>query len=179
MKSYRVVRYAIYLLIALFILILNKGCLNHLNLLVGLSMLFLSIDDFLGKIIKKELSNEKVKIVDDLLVFTLGVIVLFLKVNTQFSVICIIWAVWTILREEWEIREKVFNKETHKIVAILSLIESIVVIAFSITLIFNLSVHHAKIHVIILGIEYILVVLFPLLNGLLVKNNQNKDEKEA
>ena len=69
---------------------------------------------------------------------------------------------------------------THKRPAFISFIESVVVIILSIEMIVDPVEHHAHIHIILLGIELILEVIFPIFYGFLDKQIEKKlSAKEA
>ena len=85
----------------------------------------------------------------------------------------IIWGTWSILREGDEITECVVRM-THKRPAFISFIESVVVIILSIEMIVDPVEHHAHIHIILLGIELILEVIFPIFYGFLDKQIEKK-----
>ena len=101
------------------------------------------------------------------------IILLFLKdeVSSQdYQSICIIWAVWSILRESREIEEAVI-KMCKRIPVFLDLMESIVCIVFSILLIINPNEHHALIHIYLLSVELFTICLFPLLGDIYAKRH--------
>ena len=57
------------------------------------------------------------------------------------------------------------------------MIESIVVIVFSVLMIAHPTEHHAHTHIYLLGIELLLEVIFPQLYGLWYKKHPNKLEE--
>lgn len=87
-------------------------------------------------------------------------LIVFIK---EYSTICVVWAVWSILRESLEIREIVAG-ELHPVLAVISGIESIAVIVLSITLMMEPGEHHAMIHTYFLCLELILNASIPILN---------------
>ncbi len=111
----------------------------------------------------------------------LGVVTLaFISTNVVdddgYKTICVIWAVWAILREAGEIREAIeLFKEKEP--AVLSVIESLVVLYFSVTLLMEPGEHHAMIHLYLLFVELVTAVLFPALRQLYCKYFK-KEEKE-
>ena len=60
--------------------------------------------------------------------------------------------------------EKAIEKSNSLVLSIVNIIESIVVIVFSVMLIFSPTEHHAHFHIILLGIELILEVVFPVID---------------
>ena len=98
------------------------------------------------------------------------------QVNDDLVKVCVIWGTWSILREAFEFAE---NSESlmHKGPGLCSMIESIVVIVLSITMIAHPSEHHAHVHIFLLGIELILEVVFPLLYLLWYRKHPKHSEE--
>ena len=96
------------------------------------------------------------------------------------STICIIWAVWAILREADEIAEY-YELFKERIPCLLGFAESVVAIVFSITLIIEPGEHHAMIHMYLLIVELLSAVIFPQLRCVYVKYivKNKKHEKES
>ncbi|MDE7301134.1 MAG: hypothetical protein K2N47_03095, partial [Clostridia bacterium] len=87
--------------------------------------------------------------------------------ESPYPVVCVAWATWSILRETRElveITEEFKERPTilGKVVSILSVLESLTVIAFSITMIIEPGEHHAMIHMYLLAVELATKVLFPI-----------------
>ena len=176
MKTYRIIKAATFLLFAVIVLILNSFFLEHLSLLVGLAMIILSIEGLVYVLfIRKE--YEYTKISHNVLCLLLGIVTLFLNKEANFVTVCAIWAVWSIIREEWELSEEVFNKNANKVLAALSLVESAVVIVFSILMIINSTHHHAHVHIYLLSIEFFMVSFIIVAEDILDVLTENKKEK--
>lgn len=102
--------------------------------------------------------------------FFLGVIDLVLGIvllvcNLPYETVCVIWACWSICRESFEIFE-IINELEHLLPRILSGVESIAVIVFSIMLILEPGEHHAMIHIYLLLVELVFNPLIPLIDEL-------------
>ena len=80
----------------------------------------------------------------------------------EYATVCVVWAVWSVLRESVELKEIVAG-ELHPVLAIVSSVESIAVIALSIMLIREPGLHHAMIHTYLLCVELILTATIPIL----------------
>ena len=109
----------------------------------------------------------------------LGLVELILGITTiimpfeDYSHVCIIWATWSIIRESYEIKELV--TEIRSITwTLISGLESIAVIIFSIMLIAEPTAHHAMIHIYLLLAELILSPLVPLLDEVMEKRKEQK-----
>ena len=169
MKIYKIIKFIFYMLLGLLVLIFNESLTDYIPLFVGSIMILYGVEDTILKLFLKEFREDITKSVDNLLIIMLGVILFFLNEEEHFVSVCIIWATWSILREEWEIKEKAIEKSNSLVISIVNIIESIVVIVFSIMLIFNPTEHHAHVHIYLLGIELMLEVIFPLLDELFSK----------
>lgn len=91
----------------------------------------------------------------------LGLVILFLV--SDYASICLVWAIWSILRESHEIEEliiKILSKQTSMSLFIFSFIESIISIGFSISLIVHPNQEHALIHVILLNVELFTTAIY-------------------
>ena len=165
MKTYKIIKTIIYILAGILILIFNHQALNHLSLVVGGAVLAYGFDGIIMCIIKKDYLGEKPLILASVNLL-IGLAILLVK--DEISTICIIWAVWSILREGVELTE-CLHKIAHKKPGFINMAESIVVIIFSFTMILNPTLHHAHTHIIILGIELILEIFFPQMDAFYAK----------
>ena len=90
----------------------------------------------------------------------------------DFTSVCIIWAVWSISRESFEIYE-ITSGIVRGPAAVISGIESIIAIIFSVMLLINPTEHHAKIHIYLLIVEFLVTAFSPVVSEL-VYNFKNK-----
>lgn len=141
--------------------------LDHLKFFIGALMVAYGLDE-----IAFEAYCHKLHFIHEHKTY-LGIIELVLGVTTlilnlDYEAVCIIWATWSILRESYEIKE--IACELKNIAPkIISGVESIVVIIFSILLIIEPGEHHAMIHLYLLLAELVIAPLTPLLDELLAK----------
>lgn len=98
----------------------------------------------------------------------------------EYATVCVIWAVWSILRESVELKE-IVDGELHVSLAAISGIESVAVIVLSVMLITEPGHHHAMIHAYLLCAELILTAWVPILNHYVFKKHgeHEKEEKPA
>ena len=164
MKTYQYIKFFIFLTLGTLILIFNETLIGYIPHLVGSIMLLYGIEDSIVKLCLKEINEDIGKAIDNLLIIMLGIILFFLTDPSKFTIVCIIWSTWSILREEWEIKEKAIEKSNSLVLSIVNIIESIVVIVFAVMLIFSPTEHHAHFHIILLGIALILEVIFPVID---------------
>ena len=177
MKKYQIIKTIAFIIFGILVLVFCNTLTNNAYFLVGGLMLMYGIEDIIVKIVEKEFTRDVPKVANDFLIILLGVITLFLGSEEHFKSFCIIWATWAILREAWEVEEVLLHLK-NKVIAIISIIESIVVIYICVTFIFEPSIEHVHIHVIVLGIELMLEVLFPLFSELLDHKKEEPIKEE-
>lgn len=95
----------------------------------------------------------------------------------DLEVVCVIWATWSILREAFEVKEIVTELKCIT-PRVLSGIESITVIVFSVLLILEPGEHHALIHLYLLCVELLFFPLTPLLDELILKYKKKEKAQE-
>ena len=101
-------------------------------------------------------------------------VLIFVK---EYATVCVIWAVWSILRESLELRE-IVEGELHPALAVVSGLESVAVIVLSVMLITEPGHHHALIHAYLLCVELVLTSAVPLLNHYVFKKHGEHEKKE-
>lgn len=167
MKFYHYIKLVIFIAFATLIFVYNKELLEYLHYLVSSLMIAFGVENIIVKIIK-----DKKKCFKDLW-FAYGFAELLIGLVMIISIrdytsICVIWGVWSILREAIELHE-IASGELKGIPAILSGVESIVAIVFSIMLIMEPGEHHAHVHVYLLIPELLVSGFVPVLDELLDK----------
>lgn len=178
MRVWKNIKFILYIAIAICILLFRETLLEEIRWVVGPLIVLYALESIIISVVSK---SEKLEFLEDLKFYSslveliLAGIILF--VETDYETVCIIWAVWSILRENGELKE-CFELLKHKIPAGLSLIESLVSIYFSIGLILTPTEHHANLHLYLLSIELISAVLFPVLRAVYANKFLAKQENE-
>ena len=155
----------------------------YLAYLVASLMFAYSIFDIVDMAEKKKVFGAHTKLFDCIIQIIFGILILAtFKGPTPeegYEAICIIWAVWSICREGEELAEDMERFKEH-IPAYLNVIESIIVLVLSFMLIAHPHPEHAVSHIILLGFELILGVLFPHIDYFFIKKHEIKKlaEKE-
>ena len=164
MKPFGIIKTILYLIGGIAVLALNETIMGHhyyVGIVVGIVILSYAIDVMIiGVISRNILTRVGIYTVTT---HVLLAVVLFLVRDTLVTV-CLVWAVWTILREGNEISEgihRIMNKKS----GFINILESVIIIMFSFAMILEPTEHHAHVHIIILGIELILEALFPFINN--------------
>lgn len=171
MKIYRLIKMIVLVAAGVLLFVFGKQLMDNegaiLNGVVGSVIAFYGIEGILIPIITKKIKQERIRIMSGVVDVLLAVIMIFLlEGNTyELRIMCVLWSLWSIMRESEEIFEKSFDHiKKHPITSIINLVESVVVIGFSVLLIVAKDteqlLEHAYAHVILLGIELIIEVLW-------------------
>ena len=174
--KYLIVKQCVFAVLAVLVFVFRAIHIQYLRYFVGGLMLFYGLEEQLFEIIYSR-SNllKKGKVYLGLSEIILGIVTLAVEID--YDSVCIIWAVWSILRESYEIKE-IFADLNFLVPRLLSGVESIAVIVFSILLIINPAEHHAMIHLYLLLVELILTPFVPLLDELLEKKKHSGSQFE-
>ena len=162
-----------------------------INGLVGAIIAIYGLEGILLPIFTKKIKAERVEMLNGAINVLIAVIMIFLLEGHPYElrIVCVLWCVWSIMREGVEIYEKVIEGlRNHPITSTINLAESIIVIVFSIMLITAKDAHelehHAHAHVILLGIELIIEVIWVYVGEFearclrRIRRRRHKEEKE-
>ncbi|MCR5462069.1 MAG: hypothetical protein K6E87_03270 [bacterium] len=183
-KSLKAAKFILFVIWGILIFIFKDKIAEHseehfyLAALVASLMFAYSIFDFIDMLEKKKTLAAHTKLFDCIIQVVFGIIILAdSAIRENYATICIIWAVWSICREGEELAEDLERFKEH-IPAYLNVIESIIVLVLSFMLIANPHPEHAKLHLILLGFELILGVVFPHVDYLFIKRHARKELAE-
>ncbi len=170
--KYNLIKLGLYVVLAVLIFIFKEQLIEHLKFFIGGLMFLYAVEEILFIIIHHIhhiLHEDKVYL--GFIELILGIVLMC--VNVSYESVCIIWATWSILRESYEIKE-IACELKHVVPKIISGIESLVIIVFSILLIIEPGEHHAMIHLYLLLAELVIAPLTPLLDELLMKKKKKE-----
>ena len=194
-KIYKIVKFILFIVMGVLVLIFNKTIMNNkgaiLNGLVGLIMAIYGLEGVILPIVTKKIKQERIEMLNGGINILFAVVMIFLLENNdeELRIVCVLWSVWSIMREGVEIFDKgIVGIKNHPITSTINFVESIVVIVFSVELICAKNLadleHHAHTHVILLGIELIIEVAW-LYAGEFearilrrIRRRRHKEEKE-
>lgn len=165
--KYYLIKLIVFTILAALVFVFREQLVEYLKYFIGGLMILYAIEEVLFILIhhiKHILHEDKIYLGFIELLF--GIVLSC--VNVSYESVCIIWATWSILRESYEIKEIAFELK-NIVPKIISGIESIVVLVFSILLIIEPGEHHALIHLYLLLAELVVTPLTPLLDELLAK----------
>lgn len=165
--KYNLIKLAVYIVLAVLIFVFRENILPKLQYFIGGLMILYALEEALFILIhhvSNILHQDKVYLA--FIELLLGIVLMSIHISVEG--VCYIWATWSILREAYEIKE-IACELKHPIPKIISGVESIVVIVFSVILIVHPSEEHALTHLYFLMVELVVSPLTPLLDELLAK----------
>lgn len=176
MKAFRISKLASFIVGAILILIFREFFVEYLRWFIGGLIVLYGLLGMLG------IALEKVKPIYDGEGFLFNAVEILIGLTVlifvkEYSTVCIIWAVWSILRESVELKE-IVDGELHMSLAIVSGLESIAIIVLSVMLITEPGHHHALIHTYLLCVELILTASIPMLNHYVFKKHGGHHEEK-
>lgn len=172
--KYYLAKLGFFVILAVLVFVFREPLVENLKYFIGGLMLLYGLEEILFEVIySRHHILHQSKIYLGFIELLLGAVML--SVPMAYESVCIIWATWSILREAYEIKE-VFCELKCLAPRILSATESAVIIVFSILLIIEPGEHHAMIHLYLLLAELIISPLTPLLDEILAKRKEKKEE---
>lgn len=195
-KIYKIVKLVAFVTMGILVLVFNKAIMSNegaiLNGLVGADIAIYGLEGVILPIATRKVKQERVEMLNGTINVLIAIVMIFLleKHPDELRIVCVLWSVWSIMREGVEIFDKGFvGIKNHPVTSMINFAESFVVILFSIELIcakdFYELEHHAHSHVILLGIELIIEVIWVYMGDFeskivkKIRRKHNKEEKEA
>ena len=174
MKTFRLSRLILFVVCAILLLIFNEFFLHNLRWFIGGLIVLYGSLGVLGLVLaKKKPIYEGQGFLFYAVEILLGLTILcFIE---AYSTVCVIWAVWSILRESVELQE-IVERELHPVTAVVSGLESVAVIVLSVMLMIEPGEHHAMIHSYLLVVELILAAVIPIVNHRLMPEKKEQEE---
>ena len=174
MKTFRLSRLICFVVCAVLLLIFNELFLHNLRWFIGgLIVLYGSLGILALLLAKVKPIYEGQGFLFFAVEILLGLITLcFIK---EYATVCVIWAVWSIIRESIEL-EEIVARELHPVPAIVSGLESVAVVVLSVMLMIEPGEHHAMIHSYLLVVDLILASLIPIINHRLMPEKKGREE---
>ena len=174
MKTFRLSRLICFVVCAVLLLIFNELFLHNLRWFIGgLIVLYGSLGVLALLLAKVKPIYEGQGFLFFAVEILLGLITLcFIK---EYATVCVIWAVWSIIRESVEL-EEIVARELHPVLAVISGLESVAVVVLSVMLMIEPGEHHAMIHSYLLVVDLILASLIPIINHRLMPEKKGREE---
>lgn len=174
MKTFRLSRLICFSICAVLLLVFNEFFLHNLRWFIGgLIVLYGSLGILALLLAKVKPIYEGQGFLFFSVEILLGLVTLcFIK---DYATVCVIWAVWSIIRESVEL-EEIFARELHPVLAVISGLESVAVVVLSVMLMMEPGEHHAMIHSYLLVVELVLAALIPVINHRLMPEKKGREE---
>ncbi|MBE6529700.1 MAG: hypothetical protein E7680_03740 [Ruminococcaceae bacterium] len=168
-KALKITKTILYIATGTLIFVFFWKMLPYAAFLVGGVVLIYALEELVFCILRRQFAA----LAESLIQIILAVLLFFS--NGDLAKVCVIWGVWGIIRESRELTHALVNIKKRRL-AIWDIIESVVVISLSVTMILSPNEHHATVHLVLLGIELILEVTFPWLEELLAVRKTKPDK---
>lgn len=174
-KVFDIIKSIIYIILLVVVLFIYKNVGYNANYVVGATMIIHSVFGILDYFIDRRERQVIPKLVYDISILTLGIVLLFLGGSDYLVLICLMWGIWSIIREANEILTYIFTKNEHIVLKILGSIESVVSTTFAVLLLIHPSLEHLEIHYILLVIEFATTAIFPIVNKAILKKKEENN----
>lgn len=171
-KVARYSKLAIFIVFAVLIGVYNHTLLENLRYLVPSLLMGYGLDSIVSATI-----NEKKNCYKNLwFSYGIGEIIIgvtLISIEPTFEVVCVVWGVWSIFREVIEIYE-ILSGEVKGVPALISGIESIVAITFSVLLIITPIEEHAHTHIYLLIAELLVTGFIPVIDDIILTRKKHR-----
>ena len=193
-KFYQLSKFVLFVAMGVLVLVFNQAIMSNdgaiLNGIVGTVIAIYGLEGIIVPVVTKQMKEHRVQMLNGGINVLIAIIMIFMLEGhpDELRILCVLWSLWSIMREGEEIVEKGFMGITkHPIVSSINFAESIVVLVFSVMLIcakdHHELAHHAHTHVILLGIELIIEVIWmyaaELESRCLAKFKKKKEDKQS
>ena len=190
MKIYGAIRTVIYwaLTALVFVFVLTLAEIEVLRYAIGGLMIFYGVEEILHTVFKHKKHYSIPSLYWNIIEILIGIVlIVFVETGDEevtYAVVCVCWAIWSILRETRELVEvtEELKERKHllsKVTSIVNALESLTVIALSLTMLIEPGEHHAKIHLYLLAVELFTKVLFPIVHYIAERAEERKKAKTA
>ena len=190
MKIYGPIRTALYWALTVLVIVFAHEVaeIEILRYAIGGLMMLYGVEEIVLTVFKnkKHYSIHTLywNIIEIVIGLTLVVFVETGDIEVTYAVVCVAWAIWSILRETRELVEVAEELKHNKlvacrVVAIVNLVESLTVIALSLTMLIEPGEHHALIHLYLLAVELFTKALFPIINHIAERKAASKGQGET
>lgn len=175
MKIARLIRFLIYLAGAVLLAIFHRYTVHHIKYIVPVVMLLYGLEAIVTSIfINKNAFYSQQEFYWGITEIVLATLIM--AAIGDFVVICVIWAVWSILRETDEIKVAVIEFKKYTITSIISTLESLANMALSIFLIISPTTAHATTHLYLLIVELVIAGALPLIRYYIYTNREKVEQ---
>ena len=174
MKIYRFIKLFIFIIFSVLIIVFRNYLLGELSYFIGTLIWVFGLESSIVLLLtsKKE-ALKSIKFSFALFEIILGFTIIF--AIHLFEYVCVIWAVWSILRQSIDINE-VLRKEVKGVFAAILLIQSVVSVVFCVMLLLSPTEHHAKTHIYLVTTELLVIGFPPVIDEIIQSSKAKKEE---
>jgi len=173
MKTTKIIKAILYIIIGLTIIFIHAHFVQYLKYYISSIMIMYGFFEILINAIEDKEFYKKYPPYFGIIEIFIGLIMIF-KIN-NYEDVCVIWAIWSIFRESFQIQE-IFEKKIKLLPAILMAVETLVVLSFSTMMLIEPGEHQARFHAYLLVIELLLSGGLLLFESYLLKEKKEKKE---
>lgn len=188
MKTYGIIRTVIYLALTALVIAFVSAIaeIEVLRYFIGGLIIFYGAEEIVYTVFKNKKHYSIHSIFWNIVEVIIGlVLIVFVEtddIEVTYAVVCVCWALWSIIRETRELAEiteeiKEHKPITCKVVNIINMLESLTVIALSLTMIIEPGEHHAKIHLYLLAVELFTRVAYPIIKYIAEVRSKKKESE--
>ena len=173
--KYYIIKLIMFAILAVCVFVFRYTFANQLRHFIALLMLIYGVEEIIFELIhakKKFLYCSKVYLGFVEIIVAITIMIAIPSSSISFETICVVWAVWSILREAYEIKEIVIDLKSIA-PRIISGVESLIMIGLSISLVLHPTLEHVMIHIYFLTVELLLSPLIPLMDELIIRKENS------
>ena len=172
MKIYNYIKLFIFIAFSVLLFVFRNELVEGLHYFIGSLVFVYGLESVMVlNFTLKKAALKSIKFAFSVFEMVVGLTILFAV--RQFEYVCVMWAVWSMLRQSIDIHE-VLTGEVKGPVAIILLIQSVVSVVFSIMLILTPTHHHAITHIYLLIAELLVISLPPVIDDILGSIKQKR-----
>ena len=177
MKIYNYIKLFIFIAFSVLIIVFRHELVNDLHYFIGALVLAYGLETAaVHAVVAKKECIRSIKFAFALFEMVVGLTILFAV--REFTHVCVMWAVWSMLRQSIDIHE-VLTEKVRRGIAVVYIVQSVVSVVFSIMLILNPTHDHAVTHIYLLVAELLVISLPPVVDEFflrLIEKRQNTVE---
>lgn len=157
LKILKINKAIIYTILGILVLIFRADILNYLYLFVSIPVLVIALEELAYGIYVKSYKNQFNDLGEIILKIVLSIFLLLYNKEEELLEVCVLWGIIVIISATMAINKAIFELSHKKITVFLfEMVISTAQIVFSILLIID-PFEHVNFHIILLGIEMLLV----------------------
>lgn len=177
MKFYNYSKLVIFIVFSVLLFVFRNELVVELHYFVASIMLAFGLESIgVCFFVKKKDAIKTIRFSFAITEIVVGLTLMF--AIRHFATTCVVWAMWSILRQSIDIHEVLCGR-VKGVMAIVYMVQSIVSIAFSIILVIEPVEHHAISHIYLLIAELIVISVPPVVEEIYGNISKKKSEENS